>query len=99
MRVHNIFASTKYFKILLKFTGIRDKTVIGVIYFETAYRLSTSKIFVLLYAWDLCFGLLISRGQGFRVDLLIGAVSCVWNRLTDCLSWYCWLVLCELDFG
>ena len=70
MRVHNIFTSTKDFKILLKFTGIRDKTVIGVIYFEADYRLSTSKIFVLLYAWYLYFGFFISRGQGFRADFV-----------------------------
>ena len=41
MRVHNIFTSTKDFKILLKFAGIRDKTVISVIYFETDYNKCT----------------------------------------------------------
>ena len=38
MHVHNIFTSPKDFKILLKFAGIREKTVIGVIYFETDYN-------------------------------------------------------------
>ena len=37
MGVHDIFNSTKDYKISSKFAGFRDETVIGVVYFETDY--------------------------------------------------------------
>ena len=38
MGMHDIFNSTKDYKISSKFAGMRDETVIGVIYFETDYN-------------------------------------------------------------
>ena len=40
MRVHDIFNSAKDYRISSKFAGMRDETVIGVIYFETDYSMS-----------------------------------------------------------
>ena len=37
---------------------------------SSSFRLSTTKIFVLLYAWGFYFGFLVSRGLGFRADFV-----------------------------